>query len=213
MSGEPAYPTFFEEYCRAVGREVSVGTTQGIPKFTPGLRAFLASVTELIPLGEKRGDNAVIRISTADKERRKDAERILTLLGWTVEEHDGTVHVEPGYRPEDALQQGVALALGIDQIGMQEALQAGREFEFEVVSENARLVGGSMWTQILRQEAVPPGGLAAVFATDPRIAKTCAGLNAMNGDTAAALMSAAGLRETWRRRMLRRSIATASLLR
>src|SRR5439155_1544521 len=41
---------------------------------------------------------------------------------------------------------------------------------------------------------IPPGGLAAVFATDPKIAKTCAGLNSMDAATAAALISKVGLR-------------------
>ncbi len=194
MPREPTYQTFFEEYCRSIGRELSVGTGQGIPKYTQSLRAFLASVTELIPLGEKRGETAVIRISAADRERRQQAQRVLALLGWTLEERNGTIHAEPGYRPEDALLQTVASALGIDQIGMQVSLQSGAEFQFEIVSENAHLVGGDMWTQILTREAVPPGGLAAVFATDPRIAKTCAGLNVMNASTAATIMSAVGLR-------------------
>ncbi len=194
MPGEPAYQTFFEEYCRSIGREVSVGTALGIPRYTESLRAFLAAVTELIPLGEKNGENSVIRMSVAEGEPRQHAERVLSLLGWTLEERDGGVHVEPGYRPHDAQLQTAATALGIDQIAMQEALQAGDEFTFEIVSENARLVGGDAWTQILIDDLVPPGGLAAVFATDIRIAKTCAGLNAMNADTAAAIMTAMGLR-------------------
>lgn len=194
MPGEPAYQTFFEEYCRSVGREMSPSTTQGIPRFTQGLRAFLASASELIPLGEKRGETVLIRISAAEAEMRQHTRRVLALLGWTLEERNGTVHAEPGYLPEDALLQTAASALGVDQIAMQEAIQSGVEFQFEIVSENARLVGGNVWTQILIKEAVPPGGLAAAFATDSRLAKLCAGLNAMNPGTAATIMSAAGLR-------------------
>lgn len=194
ISREPIYASFFEDYCRAVGRELSVGTGIGIPRFAQSLRTFLASVTDLIPLGEKREENTLIRISAADRDRRQQAQRVLALLGWTLEERDGKIHVEPGYRPEDALLQMVPAALGIDQIAMQQALQSGSEFQFEIVSENARLVGGNVWTQILIKDAVPPGGLAAVFATDPRIAKTCAGLNAMKADTAAAIMTTVGLR-------------------
>jgi VWFA-related protein len=194
MPREPAYQTFYEEYCRSIGRELTVGTSQGIPRYAQALRAFLASATELIQLGEKRDEVTVIRISAADGEQRQRAVRVLGLLGWTLEETNGTVHVEPGYRPEDGLLQTVAAALGIDQIAMQESLQSGAEFQFEVESENARLVGGNVWTQIIRQDAAPPGGLAAVFATDTRIALTCAGLNAMNADTAAAIMAGLGLR-------------------
>lgn len=192
MPGEPTYHTFLEEYCRAIARESSVGTALGIPKYRDGLRAFLASVTELVPLGEKRGENVVIRISVADRQRAK---QVLGLLGWTLEERNGSVHVEPGYRPDDGLLQTSAAALGIDQIAMQESLQSGAEFQFEIVSENARLVGGNVWTEILIKESVPAGGLAAVFATDMRIAKTCAGLNAMNAATAAAIIPTMGLRD------------------
>ena len=41
---------------------------------------------------------------------------------------------------------------------------------------------------------MPPGGVAASFATDWRLAKTCAGLSAMSEDASAALLAAADLR-------------------
>ena len=77
---------------------------------------------------------------------------------------------------------------------MQETLEAGREFQFEIPTENARLAGGEDWSALLKDAPVPPGGVAASFATDWRLAKTCAGLSAMSDDAAAALLTAADLR-------------------
>src|SRR6185503_11331109 len=84
--------------------------------------------------------------------------------------------------------------LGIDQVRMQETLEAGREFAFELPTENARLAGGEAWSELLKDAPVPPGGVAASFASDWRLAKTCAGLNSMSEDAASALLTAADLR-------------------
>ena len=102
--------------------------------------------------------------------------------------------VEPGDQPEDGLRQAIPAAFGIDEIGMQETLEAGREFQFEIPTENARLAGGEDWSVLLKDAPVPPGGVAAAFATDWRLTKTCAGLGAMSDDAAAALFTAADLR-------------------
>jgi hypothetical protein len=84
--------------------------------------------------------------------------------------------------------------LGIDQIRMQETLEAGRDFEFELPTENARLAGGEDWSDLLKDAPVPPGGIAAAFATDWRLTKTCAGVGSMGDDAATALLAAADLR-------------------
>lgn len=193
MKTEPSYRTFFADYCRTLGEEVSVGTAQGYPRFTENLRGFLSTTSQLLDLGERRGDRTVIKLSAAPASLDMTA-RVLKMLGWTLTERDGAVRVEPGHRAEDAIPQNVASALGIDQIGMEQALESGREFTIEIFSENARLAGGDMWRDIVDQKQIPDGGLAAVFASDSRIAKTCAGLNGMDAPTAAALISKIGLR-------------------
>ena len=40
------YFGFFSNYCRAIVREVSVGTTSGTPQFIQTLRTYLAAVSE-----------------------------------------------------------------------------------------------------------------------------------------------------------------------
>jgi Ca-activated chloride channel family protein len=185
---------FFSSYCRAIVREVSLGTTGERPQFIQTLRTYLAAVTEMAQLGERGEDGTKITLSLATDDRRKETERILRLLGWKLGQKGSAVTVEPGDQPEDGPRQAIPRALGIDEIRMQETLEAGREFSFEIPTENARLAGGEDWSALLKDAPVPPGGVAASFATDWRLAKTCAGLSAMSEDAAAALLTAADLR-------------------
>ena len=188
------YFGFYSDYCRAIVREVSVGSTQGKPQFIQTLRTYLATISEMSQLGERNEDGTRITLSLATDERRKVTEHILRLLGWKLGQKDSAVTVEPGDQPEDGLRQAIPTALGIDEIRMQEELEAGREFQFEIPTENARLAGGDNWSVLLKDAPVPPGGVAASFASDWHLAKTCAGLNSMSEAASAALLTAADLR-------------------
>lgn len=193
MQEPPTRFSFFSNYCRAIVREISVGGS-GIPQFIPALRLYLATVSELSQLGERREDGTLLTLSLATDERRRQAEHILRLLGWKLGQRDSHVTVEPGDQADDGLRQTIPAALGIDEIRMQETLESGGEFQFELPTENARLAGGEAWSALLKDAPVPPGGIAAALATDWRLTKACAGLGAMSDDAAAALLSAAPLR-------------------
>ncbi len=190
----PTYFGFFSNYCRAIVREVSVGTSTGKPQFLQTLRAYLSAVSALTPLGERHEDSTVFKLSLATDERRRQTENILRLMGWKLGQRDSAVTVEPGDQAEDGLRQAIPSVFGIDEIRMEETLEAGGEFQFEIPTENARLAGGEDWSALLKDAPVPPGGVAAAFATDARLAKTCAGLGSMSDDAANALLSAASLR-------------------
>ncbi len=195
VEGPVSYQSFFADYCRAIAREVSsTGTSQGIPGYIDTLRAYMASVSDLLPLGERRGDSTRITLSLVAEAQRKQAERILKLLGWKLVEKNSSYKVEPGDQPADGLRQRIPALFGFDEIDMQEALEAGRSFAFEIPSENARLVGGEAWNGILKDLPVLPGGIAATFTTNLRVTKMYSGLGAMGQDTAGAVLAAADLR-------------------
>jgi len=188
------YFGFYSNYCRAIVREVSIGTTQGRPQFIQTLRSYFASIAEMSTLGERNDDGTKITLSLATGEQRRTTDRVLRLMGWKLSQKDSSVTVEPGDQPEDGLRQAFPRALGIDEIRMQETLESGREFPFEIPTENARLAGGEAWSALLKDAPVPPGGVAASFAADWRLTKTCAGLNSMGEGAAAVLLTAADLR-------------------
>jgi Ca-activated chloride channel homolog len=189
-----SYENFFAEYCRALAREMTVGLSQGIPEYLETVRAYMATVTDLLPLGERKGDITTITLSLASENQRKTAERVLPSLGWKLVPKEGSFTVEPGDQASDGPRQHIPKLFGIDEVNMQETLDAGNSFQFDIPTENARVVGGNDWSGILKDLPLIPGGIAAAFTLDVRVAKTYAGLGAMSPDAASALIRAVNVR-------------------
>jgi Ca-activated chloride channel family protein len=188
-----SYENFFADYCRQLAREETIGTSQGIPEYLTTIRAYMATVTELLPFGQKDGDTTKFDLSLSTDAQRRATERVLGLFGWKLISKDGAVTVEPSDQPGDGPRQHIPKLFGIDEIKMQQALEAGKNFQFEVPSENARIVGGNDWGEIIKQLPTIPGGIAAAFTQDVRIAKTYAGLGAMSPEASQALIRAEGI--------------------
>jgi Ca-activated chloride channel family protein len=191
----PSYQNFFADYCRAVVAEISTWTSKGFPDYIPKVRAYLGAMAELENLGERRGDSTLITLSLDGETQRANTERILPLLGWRLIQKGGALSVEPGDRAADGLLQEIPAAFGVDEVEMQKTLQAGRSVQFEIPSENARLIGGNAWVDLLKGIPVPPGGLPAAFTVDWRLIKAYAGLGSMDPNTAAAVVSSVGMRK------------------
>ncbi len=187
------YQDFFTEYCRALAREMTVGTSRGIPDYLATVRTYMATVTDLLPLGSREGDITRFHLSLSNEPQRKMAEQILALLGWKIVSKDGKFSVEPGDQPADGPRQHIPKLFGIDEIAMQEALESGKSFDFEIPTENARLVGGNSWAPIIKQLPEIPGGIAAAFTQDVRLARAYAGLGAMGQDAAADVLGSVGV--------------------
>ena len=192
----PSYADFFPRYCRAIADEVMVGSSREIPAYTETIRAYLAAVTSLTALGERSENSTAITLSVTTDAGRKRTEQVLEILGWKLTRRkNGSFTTEPGIQPADGLRQQIPSALDIDEISMQQAIEAGREFRFEIPTQTAQFTASDTWDQLLRNvPALPPGGIAGVLAADGQLAKTCAGLGAMGPPAAAAVISAVGLR-------------------
>jgi Ca-activated chloride channel homolog len=189
-----SYENFFADYCRTLAREMTVGTSQGIPGYLETVRTYMATVTDLLPLGQRNGDTTTVTLSLASDSQRKAAERVLPMLGWKLVSKDGWFTVEPGDQASDGPRQHIPRLFGIDEVSMQETLEAGKSFQFDIPTENARVVGGNDWSAILNNLPLIPGGIAAAFTLDVRVAKTYAGLGAMSPDAASAVIRAVGVR-------------------
>ncbi|MCX6622620.1 MAG: hypothetical protein NTY38_16435, partial [Acidobacteria bacterium] len=185
---------FFAEYCRALVRGASSGPEDSIARYSARLLAYFQATEELAGAGAAQGNRAVITLSLASAEHRQFTARILPLLGWKVVASGETTSVEPGDREPDGARQPLAAEFGIDEIAMQEALQAGRGYSFSLPVEAARLIGGDAWAKLIRKDQSLPGGLAESFARDRRLAKVYAALSAMGTETATTLVAAVGLR-------------------
>ena len=192
----PSYADFFPRYCRALADEMTIGSSRGIPNYAATVRAYLAAITSLSALGERHDDRTTITLSVATDAGRKQTEQVLQLLGWRLtKDKDGSFSAEPGNLAADGPRQQIPAALGIDEISLRQALEAGRAFQFDIPTESAQFVGSDAWSQTLKDVPVlPPGGIAGVMAADGQLAKTCAGLGSMAPQAAAAVISAVGIR-------------------
>ncbi len=195
LNTPPSQDTFFLEYCRAISSETSKMNNMRTPGYTANLEAYMAAVAELSRLGEHHGDKTVITLSLADPEKVQKARQILPLLGWKVVEDAGVARIELGEQEADGPRQQIPAAFDVDQVSMQNTLQSGKSFQFEIPSDNANLFGGVAWWGSLTKEfSSLHGGLAEGFARDPHLAKTYAALAAMPVDAAKAIVSQMGLR-------------------
>jgi Ca-activated chloride channel homolog len=196
LENQPTYDSFFLDYCRRLLHETSPYTGDHIPAYTGQLQAYMAAVDEFTAAGQKRADNsAIVTLSLKNADERKKTARLLRQLGWMLNETGQYPKVELGDQPADGLRHGIPTALGINEIAMRNALEAGRDFEFEIRSESARLIGGIRWAAVLKDLPPFPGGMAEVFSRDVQFAKAYAGLGAMGVDSALGLISAVGVRD------------------
>jgi len=189
-----SFENFWSEYSDAVFRHAVPDYSQGVTKFREALYGYFTAVAELTQAGERKGERTLIKLSLAAPERRKETEKLLALLGWKVVSAAGSFEVEPGDRMADGLRQPILTALDVDPVAMQETLEAGGVFEFEIPSETARLVGGDAWSSLISPNQVLPGGLAEAFVRDLRLAKVYAALSTLGPETASALVEGVGLR-------------------
>ena len=191
--GDLSRERFFETYCRALVRYNTPGQLAGIPGYLDSLRSYFAAVAELTRLGTKEGDRAKVSLSLSGEQRKATA-HALSLMGWNVTGGPDGIRVELGDTPADGPKQAVPAALGIDAIAMQETLNAGRSFEFEILTGKARIVGGDSWVGMIRRTRPVSGGLAEAFADESLLAKAYAGISSARPNVAPMLITALGAR-------------------
>ncbi len=184
---------FFERYCRALIRYMEPSESVGIPGYLESMRAYFAALPELTSLGEQHDGRTIVTLSLSTASHRNQTQRVLSLLGWRLLQVDGSLRVKLSETASDVPKQRIGAALGIDEIAMQQALEAGKSFEFELFSGEAPLMGGDAWMALVHDRQMLQGGLAEAFLRDVRLAKVYTGLSAAGPDAAAAIVSGVGL--------------------
>jgi len=156
---------------------------------------YFKRVYALRILGIQQGDRTVIRLSAANEESRRLTEKALHLLGWEIRVTGQRTVVEPSDSRSASGGQMTAAALGVDEMGMQEALQSAMPFELEIADDRVQaLFGESTWRQAFYGKKAPPGGLTEVISSDQRVARVYLGLSAQDPETARQLARDFGLR-------------------
>jgi hypothetical protein len=141
--------------------------------YAEGIREHFRRIAELSALGTAKNGKVTVTISLQDKKLQKNGEKVLGLLGWKMRTSRQGVELETAEKGARATHEETASALALNEIGMQEDLQAGKPFSFEIPTEVASVaMGEEAWrTQFYPKEKYA-GGLAEAIAGDVRLAQT-----------------------------------------
>ncbi|MGO4880061.1 MAG: tetratricopeptide repeat protein [Bryobacteraceae bacterium] len=185
---------FFVEYSKAV-RLNKQQNDKAATAYFDTIRDHFQLVSELEALGDREHDNVRITVSLRDKKAQRQTEKILSLLGWKLRVSKNQVTLDAGEKLAQAKRQETTSALAIDEAGMQEALQARKDFTIELQDDYAPVLFGVMtWKKAFYPKDDPPGGFAGALARDARMAKLYVGLSAMDKDAADALLAGTDLK-------------------
>ena len=187
--------SFFTEYCRTLATLLETTDAKERNVYLESIRNYFQQVGELKALGKHKENATEIAISANNKNAREQSEKILAILGWKLKAGKTGVKLEAGERSSQARRQETASALALDEVGMQEALEAGKSFAFEIPDEAAPvLLGESTWMTAFFPKSKFSGGFAEALSTDPRVAKTYAALSTISPRAVAALTAGSDLK-------------------
>ena len=187
---------FLVEYARTVVRTLSTSGKDAAENYVSDITEHFRRVTELAALGVRNGDHVTVTLDARDKNSQRNAEKVLNLLGWKMQTNKQGVKLTPAEKGSKAEHHETASALAINEIGMQEALEAGKPFSFDIPYETATVVlGEEAWRTQFYAGKKYIGGLAEALVNDRELAEVYVGISQMDAGTAENLASGVGLKK------------------
>jgi tetratricopeptide (TPR) repeat protein len=186
---------FFVEYSRTLLNRYCTQPNCGWSKYVEDLQQHFQRMEALEAFGKRDGNKVVITLSASGKESRRNTEKVLSLLGIKLRSTKGQLELDRGEKKDQAKKQETASALAIDEVGIQEALQAGKNYTLEIPDERAAVYPNEkVWREVFAGKEEGAGGFAAALLQNPKMARLYVGMNSLDKQTVAALLSAESLR-------------------
>jgi len=195
MGSPPRSPqTCLEEFSRTVRGHAFHSDPRVNQQYLRRLEEYFERLEDLKVHGQHAGEKTVLVLSGANTAVTKASDRIVALLGWQLQRRGGRTFAAAATKGERARRQEMASALGIDEIAMQEALQAGKEFVIDFRDEWVDLILEENQWRELYANANLSGGLTHAMVREPRIAILYLALAGMNRASARNLVRTVGLK-------------------
>jgi len=195
--GGSSLDRFFVDYAKAILLGHPKTNPKAAQDFSAALRDYFERLQELCTLGQPLSmDRQATRLvlSVTDKKQRKQTERALNLLGWKVRASKGDITVEFGEKTGQARKQDLASALGVDQVGMQDAFAEGKPYTLEIPWERVPIaLDEPAWRDEFYPKEKAFGGLAEVMAGNVNLARLYAGLSVLDAETARVVTQSFGM--------------------
>ena len=195
MAKTSSSATFFYEFSRTLVDRFRAVDKKAVDMYRDELLTYFTKVRQLEGFGKRQGEHSVIHLSVKDKNARQATERVVEFLGYKLKVSKGKISLDAGEKKEQGRRQELLSALGLDPVGMEEAIEAGKDYDLEVDTGSASvLFGESTWFREFAPKGPPPGGFAELLVREPSVAKIYAGLSAAEPYAAEQIAKRIGLR-------------------
>jgi len=186
---------FFAEYCRALIDRVCSGPGCKDKSYMEEIDEHFQRVSALEALGIRNGSAVTITLSLRGKWERRDTEKALNLLGVKLHSTKGQIELDRGEKKSQAKKQETTSALAVDELGIQEALQAGKPYKLEIRDEPAAVYPSEkVWRENFYPSGSGAGGFATALLHMPKMARLYVGLSSLDRRTVGALLSAVNIK-------------------
>jgi tetratricopeptide (TPR) repeat protein len=186
---------FFRDYARTISQHAEVNDPKVWEAYRDSILEHFAKVAKLKTWGRTTGLKTVIPLSVTDKASRQRSQAVLEFLGYKLRVSGAKTTLDAGEKKNQGRKQGILAALGIDEIAMKEALEAGKGYQIEVVDELAEvLFTDALWQREFYARIGGTGGMAGFLASQPAAARVYAGLSGAGPEMASQITKSVSIR-------------------
>ena len=185
---------FLVEYCRTLIERVPEQPTPTSKRYVEEVLAHFERVASLEALGKQDGNRVLVTLSVTDKEDRRRTEKALGLLGMKLHISKGTLELDRGEKKDQAEKQETVSALAIDEVGLQEALKAGKPYTLEITNQWVPVYPSEkVWRDTFYPNESEPGSIATAMLRLPRMARLYVGFSYLDRNVVSELLRAVNL--------------------
>jgi tetratricopeptide (TPR) repeat protein len=191
--GVPA-ERFLVEYCRTLIERVPEQPTATSKRYVEEIQEHFRRIAALEVFGKRDGNRVVVTLSVNGKDAHRVTEKALGLLGMKLHISKGTVELDRGEKKDQAKKQETVSALAIDEVGLQEALKAGKPYAMEITDEWTPVYPSEkVWREAFYSKENEPGGIATAMLRLPKMARLYVGMSYLDRKASSELLSAIDL--------------------
>jgi tetratricopeptide (TPR) repeat protein len=194
---ESSSEAFLADYSRTLSANLGPvhSKNPATEKYREAVIEYFHVLTDMAAMGKRDHGKTTVRLSLENKSSVQITERVLGLIGWRTRREGGKRIVEPVVKGKRTRHQDLASALAIDVVSMQESLQAGREFRFELEDEAAEIFPEEKaWQQEFYAGERYAGGFLEAMVRNPAMTALYSALSNMEPGSAKLLVQLVGMK-------------------
>jgi len=182
---------FLAEFASQVVDNVCANYCSG-DHYSALIQSYFATIADLERLGKRDGNRVAVVVSLNGKDERNHAQDVLKLLGLQMHTEKGQIRLDRGEKQSQNKKQDILAALEIDEVGLEEALQGGKSFTFEIRDEYAEVYpSAKMWKDSFPK--LDQSQFALMLLRNPLMARLYVGIGRLDRRTLQALIGNSGL--------------------